>query len=196
MPAMSTRPPRRAALPLLPALLGVLAGAAPAAAQVRHTAADAEFMRGMIAHHAQALVMARLAPERTSTRPLLMLAERIDVSQEDEIALMRLWLERRGEALPPAGTAHGQHEGHLMPGMLTAGEIDRLAAERGTGFDRLFLEFMIRHHQGALTMVADLFGTPGAGQETEIFRFASDVEADQRAEIRRMQQLLQTLPGT
>jgi uncharacterized protein (DUF305 family) len=166
-------------------------------AQVRHTAADVAFMQGMIHHHAQALVMARLVPDRTATTPIRMLAERIDVSQQDEIALMRQWLLDRKEAAPAGdpehqhGPAHGH--GELMPGMLSAEELTRLAAARGREFDRLFLEFMIRHHEGALVMVAQLFRSPGAGQDTEIFRFASDVEADQRAEIRRMQALLKTL---
>lgn len=166
-------------------------------AQVRHTAADVAFMQGMIHHHAQALVMARLVPDRTATTPIRMLAERIDVSQKDEISLMRQWLLDRKEEAPAGdpehehGPAHGH--GELMPGMLSAEDLARLAAARGAEFDRLFLGFMIRHHEGALVMVAQLFRSPGAGQDTEIFRFASDVEADQRAEIRRMQALLSTL---
>ena len=164
----------------------------------RHTAADAEFMRHMIGHHAQALEMTKLVPTRTSRDDMRLLAERIDVSQRDEIASMRQWLQQRGEELPVADAHHHAAMGHgrLMPGMLTSAELERLARATGTEFDRLFLEYMIRHHEGALTMVKDLFGTPGAAQETETYRFATDVEADQRAEIARMRSLLAKLtPG-
>ena len=171
-----------------------------------HSAADVAFMQGMIAHHAQALVMTDLVPARTGRPDMRLMAERIDVAQRDEIARMHQWLEVRGERVP-AVAAHHEHGGAmhagaamgadtLMPGMLTAEELDRLARATGTEFDRLFLQYMIRHHEGALTMVARLFGTPGAGQESEIFGLASDVDADQRAEIRRMQSLLASLPGS
>ncbi|MDF1503946.1 DUF305 domain-containing protein [Roseisolibacter sp. H3M3-2] len=150
-------------------------------------AADAAFMQSMIAHHAQALTMTALVPERAARAELRPLAERIAVTQRDEIALMRRWLERRGA---PAATDHASHAGHAMPGMLTDAELARLGAARGAAFDRLFLELMIRHHEGALAMVAEYFKTPGAGQEPEAFRLASDVDADQRAEIRRMRALL------
>jgi uncharacterized protein (DUF305 family) len=129
------------------------------------------------------------------------LAQRIEVSQRDEIALMRHWLEARGQAAPNPGGAREQHEamdhagaGMLMPGMLTNAQLAQLAAARGAEFDRMFLDFMIRHHEGALTMVASLFATPGAGQEAEVFRFASDVDTDQRAEIARMRTLLGAMP--
>lgn len=162
----------------------------------RHTAADAEFFRHMIGHHAQALEMTKLVPSRSSREDLKLLSQRIDVSQQDEIALMRQWLQQRGEPLP-APDAH-QHaamgHGQLMPGMLTAAELERLAKAAGPEFDRLFLEGMIRHHEGAITMVKNLFGTQGAAQETETYRFATDVEADQRAEIARMRALLAKLP--
>ena len=163
----------------------------------RYTAADVRFMQGMIAHHAQALAMTNLVPTRTSRDDMRLLAERIDVSQRDEIALVRQWLESRHEEVPNLEARHGHHDaaGHqaLMPGMLTKEELAQLAKATGTEFDRLFLQFMIRHHEGALTMVAELFGTNGAGQEPEIFRFASDVDADQRAEIARMRAILETL---
>jgi uncharacterized protein (DUF305 family) len=153
-------------------------------------------MRHMIGHHAQALEMTKLVPTRSSRDDLRLLAQRIDVSQRDEIALMEQWLRQRGEA-SPAPDAH-QHaamgHGQLMPGMLTSAELERLARASGTEFDRLFLEFMIRHHDGALAMVRSLFGTQGAVQETETYRFATDVEADQRAEIARMRALLAKLP--
>ena len=163
---------------------------------VTHTPADVRFMQGMIPHHAQALEMAALIPERTEHEGLLLLGRRIEISQRDEIAWMTRWLERRDETAPMmgAGHAHGLGEGELMPGMLSRGEMDALAAARGSGFDRLFLEGMIKHHQGALTMVAELFGSPGGGQETEVFRFAADVDADQDMEILRMRDMLNGIP--
>jgi uncharacterized protein (DUF305 family) len=153
---------------------------------------DVAFMQGMIGHHAQALVMTALVPQRTTRPDIRLIAERIDVSQHDEIARMQRWLRARGQAAPDP-SEHAGHDmpGHaMMPGMLTQEELARLASATGPEFDRLFLEFMIRHHQGALTMVSQLFATPGAGQDTELFAFASDVDADQRMEIDRMRQLL------
>jgi uncharacterized protein (DUF305 family) len=143
--------------------------------------ADVRFIHNMIAHHEQALVMTDLVPIRTENEVLRRLAHRIDISQKDEIARMKRWLEARREPVLE-GHAHGP----LMPGMLTEEELARLAAATGAEFDRLFLEFMIRHHEGALVMVADLFSTAGAGQEPELFTFASHVDADQRSEIARM----------
>jgi uncharacterized protein (DUF305 family) len=157
--------------------------------QVGHTAADVRFMQGMISHHAQAVEMAELLSTRTASDAMRKLGQRIDVSQTDEIKMMQRWLETRGEQAP------GPHAQHmmgttLMPGMLTAAEMDRLAQAKGPEFDRLFLEGMIKHHEGALTMVRDLFATRGAGQDSEIFAFASDVDADQRMEIDRMSTML------
>ena len=177
---------------LLTATIGVAQPAADST-RPRYTNADVAFMQGMIAHHGQAIVMSALVVKRTRRAPLRLLAERITVSQRDEIKLMRTWLQDRGEAVP--GLDHAMHpEGTramtLMPGMLTAQQLTQLKAATGSTFERLFLVSMIRHHEGALTMVATLFGTPGAGQEVETFRFASDVEADQRAEIARMRALL------
>jgi uncharacterized protein (DUF305 family) len=156
---------------------------------VQYTPADVRFMQGMIGHHAQALEMAALLPARTASDDLRKLALRIDVSQADEIKMMEQWLRVRGEAVPDA---HAHHAGGapLMPGMLTPAEMARLADARGTEFDRLFLEFMIKHHEGALRMVEDLFATRGAGQDVEVFSFASDVDADQRMEIDRMAAML------
>ena len=155
-------------------------------------AADARFVQHMLLHHGQALVMTALAPERTDRREILLGAERIAVSQRSEIGLMRRWLERRGVPVPD-GHEHGAHDA-AMPGMLTEAELARLRGASGVGFDRLFLEYMIRHHEGALTMVAELLATPGAAQDSELFGLASDVDADQRAEIRRMRSLLERLP--
>jgi len=156
----------------------------------RHVPPDVRFVQGMISHHAQALEMTKLVAGRTSRAEIRLLAERIDVSQKDEIALMRRWLERKGAEIPdPDAHLHAaMGHGDLMPGMLTAEELDQLAKANGTAFDRLFLQFMIRHHEGALRMVADLFSASGA-HDTQLFSFASDVDADQRAEIKRMQTL-------
>jgi uncharacterized protein (DUF305 family) len=158
---------------------------------VRHTAADVRFMQGMIGHHAQALEMVALVAGRSRHPGLSRLALRIDVSQRDEMQMMREWLERRGEALPDPHAHHHAH-GH-MPGMLTAGQMQQLAAAEGPTFDRLFLEGMIQHHAGALVMVKALLATPGAGQEPDIFDFASEVEADQAMEIARMRAMLREL---
>jgi uncharacterized protein (DUF305 family) len=146
-------------------------------------------MQSMIGHHAQALEMTALLPSRTTREDMRMLARRIELSQADEITLMRRWLQARGQPVPDAH-AHHAHGATLMPGMLTPEEMGRLEAARGAGFDRLFLEFMIRHHDGALVMVHELFSADGAGEEPEIFAFASDVDADQRIEIDRMSAML------
>ena len=158
---------------------------------------DVRFMKHMIDHHGQALTMAALVPERSRSEPIRLLAERISVSQKDEIAMMRHWLEARHEAMPVGDPHHDHHppvspsldDNVLMPGMLSAEEMARLAGASGAEFDSLFLAGMIRHHEGALSMVAALFSTNGAGQEPELFRLASDVDADQRAEIARMRTL-------
>ena len=160
--------------------------------KVGYTAADVRFMQGMIGHHAQALEMAALVPSRTGREDMKMLALRIDVSQADEIKMMQRWLEVRGQDVP-AAHAHTAHGAALMPGMLTPQEMARLAAVKGAEFDRLFLEGMIKHHGGALTMVKALFDSPGAGQEAEMNAFASDVDADQRMEIERMGAMLAML---
>ncbi len=161
---------------------------------VQHTEADVRFVQGMIGHHAQALEMTMLLRSRTMRDDMRLLARRIDDSQNDEIMFMRGWLAARGAAGDAAaeGGAHAHHGGGaLMPGMLTPDQMQALAAASGAAFDRLFLESMIKHHEGALTMVAELFATPGAAQEPELFAFASDVDADQRIEIRRMSAMLQ-----
>lgn len=158
---------------------------------VRHTAADVRFMQGMIGHHAQALEMAALVTTHSRSEDLKRLALRIEVSQADEMQMMRQWLGRRGEPLPDA---HAHHAGHArMPGMLTPEQMSQLAKAHGPAFDRLFLEGMIQHHEGALTMVKELFRSAGGGQEPEMFEFASDVEADQAMEIARMGAILKEL---
>ena len=157
--------------------------------RVQHTPADVEFMQGMIGHHAQALEMTALLPSRTRSEDMRKLAQRIEVSQRDEIKMMREWLKSRHQTVPDEH-AHHAHGAKLMPGMLTPEDMGRLAKATGPEFDKLFLEYMIKHHEGALTMVNDLFTKPGAGQESEMFAFVSDVDADQRMEIDRMGAML------
>ena len=170
----------------------VTAAAAADQSRVQATPADVTFMQGMIHHHAQAIDMTTLLFANSTSNEMKLLARRIEISQNDEIKFMRHWLEVRGAEVP------GEHAHHmpgapLMPGMLTPPEMDRLAAAKGSEFDRLFLEGMIKHHGGALTMVRELFATKGAAQEAEIFGFASDVDADQRMEIARMSAMLKEL---
>jgi uncharacterized protein (DUF305 family) len=170
--------------------------AEPAVGAPAFTEADVRFMQGMIAHHAQALEMTALVAERTDRRDLHLLAQRIDVSQHDEIRLMQTWLRDRGQTVPEA-TSHGHHAAGLhgmMPGMLSSDQMRRLAESTGDTFYRLFLEFMISHHEGALTMVEQLFASDGAGQETGLYTFAADVDIDQRMEIERMRQMLASSP--
>jgi uncharacterized protein (DUF305 family) len=162
------------------------AAAASDVSKVQFTPADVKFMQGMISHHAQAVEMTALLPTRTARDDMKMLGLRISVSQEDEIKMMQRWLEVRGQQIPGPHAHHMMHGDGMMPGMLTQEEMAALAAAKGDAFDRLFLEGMIKHHEGALTMVHELFSTPGGGQEAEIFAFASDVDADQRMEIDRM----------
>jgi uncharacterized protein (DUF305 family) len=160
--------------------------------RVQHTAADVKFMQGMIGHHSQAVEMVALLQSRSTSENMRMLGQRIEVSQIDEIKMMQRWLEVRGQEIPGEHAMH-MHGATLMPGMLTEEEMARLAEAKGAEFDRLFLEGMIKHHGGALTMVQELFTTPGAGQEVEIFSFASDVDADQRMEIDRMGAMLNAI---
>jgi uncharacterized protein (DUF305 family) len=163
-----------------------------------YTAADVKFMQGMIGHHAQAVWMAGLAPTHGAGNSLRTLAERIDVAQRDEIAFMQRWLRERRETVPDPAASHEMGgmpmPAMMMPGMLTHEQMMQLDEARGTEFDRLFLTFMIQHHQGALTMVDQLFSSTGAGQDGTIFRFASDVTADQTTEIERMRSMLSAMP--
>jgi uncharacterized protein (DUF305 family) len=160
--------------------------------KVQFTLADVKFMQDMIHHHAQALDMTALIESRTSLDRMKLLGQRLEISQSDEIRMMQRWLGQRAQQAPDIH-AHHMPGAALMPGMLTPEEMDRLAAAHGAEFDRLWLQSMIRHHDGALTMVDALFATPGAGQESEVFAFASDVVADQKAEIDRMEVMLEEL---
>jgi uncharacterized protein (DUF305 family) len=158
--------------------------------QVTPTSADVAFMQGMIGHHQQAVEMAELLAARTADDAMRKLGRRIEISQTDEIRLMRRWLTAHHQDAPDEHAMH-MHGATLMPGMLTPEEMDRLAAAKGPAFDRLFLAGMIKHHGGALTMVEDLLSHPGSAQDPEIFMFVSDVDADQRAEIVRMSAMLE-----
>jgi uncharacterized protein (DUF305 family) len=155
--------------------------------------ADVDFMQGMIMHHAQAVEMTALIPSHTQNKELRTLGARISHSQSDEIRFMKHWLAARGEpvSMPmPAGMGMS-HPMPLMPGMLTPEQMDALGKAKDAEFDHLFLTGMIQHHGGALTMVKDLFDTAGAGQDAELFNFATDVDSGQRAEIRIMQAMLE-----
>lgn len=170
--------------------------------------ADVRFMQGMIMHHAQAVDMTALIESHTVNKNLRSLGARISSSQSDEIKFMKRWLEARGEptrepisAMMPEMpgmdmSSHATHSGHsmLMPGMLTAKQMEALKEAKGEEFDRLFLTGMIQHHNGALIMVKDLFDTADAGQDAELFNFATDVDSGQRAEIRIMQTMLGEKP--
>ena len=161
-----------------------------------YTAADIQFMTHMISHHAQAIVMAKMAPTHGASQAVLTLCGRIINSQNDDIALMQNWLRDRNKPVPEARPVpmkmemNGQVMEMLMPGMLTDAQMKQLDAARGTDFDKLFLRGMIQHHQGAITMVQQLLAMPGAAQDEAVFKFANNVNVDQSTEIRRMQQML------
>ena len=158
--------------------------------------ADVQFMAGMIPHHAQAVLMAGWAESHGARPDIRILCERMVIAQRDEIELMRNWLRDRGEPVPAANATHhrmkmnGVEHDMLMPGMLTPAELAELDKARGAEWDRLFLSGMIRHHEGALKMVDDLFTSHGALQDDDLFKFASDLYADQTTEIERMQKML------
>lgn len=217
---MATPPPRRhtRALPLFVGLtaLGISVSRLPAQASTPgpkdYTAADVMFMQGMIIHHAQAVVMSDWAPTHGARPDLQILCKRIALSQYDEITLMQHWLMDRHLPAPDplhmlsphTGPVHDSSPMHMpgmdmgqdpmmMEGMLTPAEMRQLDAAHGTAFDRLYLTGMIKHHRGAITMVADLFNTPGAGEQPEISGYATDIDAGQRVEIARMQAMLTTL---
>jgi uncharacterized protein (DUF305 family) len=156
---------------------------------------DVEFMQGMIMHHAQAVEMTALIESRTQNKELRLLGARISHSQSEEIKFMQRWLEARGEPTEmPMSDMPGMdmsRQPMLMPGMLTPKQMEALNKAKGAEFDQLFLTGMIQHHNGALIMVKDLFDTAGAGQDAELFNFATDVDSGQRAEIRIMQAMVE-----
>ena len=167
---------------------------------------DVEFMQGMIMHHSQAVEMTALIAARTKNKELSLLGQRISHTQADEMRFMERWLRSRGQSTEMKMAGHDHH--HMedmddmdmsedtppMPGMLTKKQMTALANAKGAEFDRLFLEGMIQHHGGALTMVGDLFATPGAGQDADLFNFATDIDSGQRAEIRIMEGMLRKKP--
>ena len=162
--------------------------------------ADVEFMQGMIMHHSQAVEMTALIPSHTENKDVRSLGARISSSQSDEIKFMKRWLAARGEpvsmAMPGMSDMDMSHQKmDLMPGMLTPEKMEVLRRAKGTEFDHLFLTGMIQHHNGALAMVKDLFDTAGAGQDAELFTFATDADNSQRAEIRIMQSMLEKKPS-
>jgi uncharacterized protein (DUF305 family) len=159
-----------------------------------YTDADVAFVQAMIPHHAQALEMTELVAERTSREDIPLLAERIDVSQRDEIALLERWLTDRGEQTPESHSHHGSME--LMPGMLTDEQLAQLENAYGAEFDQLFLQFMIYHHGGAVVMVSDLLSGGEGGQEPEVFQLAQHIDSDQQIEIARMNTLLRQMAAT
>jgi len=171
-----------------------------ATATPKATRADVSFMQGMIPHHAQAVLIADWAVSHGARPDIARLCERIVVAQRDEIALMRGWLRDRGESVPAADATHmimkmnGMEHTMLMPGMLTDEQLAELDKSRGSAFDRLFLIAMIAHHNGAVSMVDDLFGARNSAQDEVVFKFASDVYADQTTEIDFMQKMLETVP--
>jgi uncharacterized protein (DUF305 family) len=155
-----------------------------------YTKADVEFMQGMIAHHAQAIVMSKMAEANGANPQVLKLSRKIDQSQLPEIAIMQGWLRRYGQVAPDTASWHDMR----MDGMLTDAELEELSQAKGVAFDRLFLVGMIKHHAGAIKMVDDLFKSPGAGQEVDTNVFANDVVTAQTAEIGIMKRLLSQLP--
>ena len=165
-----------------------------------YTAADVHFMAGMIAHHAQAVLIAGWAPTHGAGPALRALCERIVVGQRDEIAAMQRWLRERREPVPDADarghTMPGMDHSMLMPGMLSDAQLAQLDSARGPDFDGLFLTDMIQHHRGALTMVRALVDTPRAARDGQLFQVASDISADQTAEIDRMTRMLDALSHT
>ncbi|MGF1671794.1 MAG: DUF305 domain-containing protein [Balneolaceae bacterium] len=175
--------------------------------RMNFTQADVDFMTGMIAHHAQALIMSRLAPENGASQSVQTLAARIINAQQDEINLMQKWLKVRGQPVPEvhieglhlmihSANGHGQaakNHHHDMPGMLTQEQLRELSEAKDREFDRLFLQYMIDHHMGAVVMVRDLFDTDGAGLDEEAFRLASDIHVDQITEIDRMRLMLEEM---
>ncbi len=208
--ATSSPPPEPAPAPITVVDQSQLNPAAQARAdggKPRFTDADVKFMQGMIHHHAQAILIAKWAPSRGASESVRKLCERIVVAQRDEIMMMTTWLRDRSLPVPVADTlgAPMDHAVHhmpgmsmptpvMMPGMLSPRQVAQLDSARGSKFDRLFLNGMIQHHEGAISMVKELFSSPGAAHDTEIFRFAADVEADQTAEIERMTLMLDAMP--
>ena len=211
MPSSGSLSPRLVASALLCALAvgplprSVEAQAAPTQAvkypgKYPWTAADVEFVSGMISHHAQAIIMAGWAPTHGANKSVQVLCERIINAQTDEIVLMQMWLRDRNQPVPEAKplpmkmVMNGAEHEMMMPGMLSDEQMKALDQARGSEFDRLFLTYMIQHHKGAITMVEKLLASAGAAQDEFVFKFQGDVFADQGTEIDRMQKMILSLP--
>jgi uncharacterized protein (DUF305 family) len=166
---------------------------------MRVSDADVHFMAGMIHHHAQAVVMSALAPTNGASEAVRTLTARITNAQKDEIGLMQRWLRDRGRPVPkvdPMGHMPESPDMSMqMPGMLSQRQLSDLAQAQGQQYDRLFLTYMMQHHNGAVTMVHELFATDGAAQDEFVFKLASDIQVDQTTEVARMQQMLDALPS-
>jgi uncharacterized protein (DUF305 family) len=157
-----------------------------------YTEADVEFISGMIPHHTQAILISGWAPSHEANPEVRRLTERIVVGQSDDLVLMKQWLSDRGKPIPATG---GHDHASHMPGMLTAEQMAQLDGAKGTAFDRLFLTFMIQHHEGALLMVNKLFGSSGAANDDFVYKMGSDIHAEQETEIERMKLMLASLPS-
>jgi len=210
-PAHSVLAQREAGQPAVRASASGIAQAREDSIRRPYTAADIEFMSGMIGHHAQAVKMAGWCKSHDASPSLQIFCGRIITAQTAEIGLMQQWLAERNQRVPEAdpkgmkmdmagmpgmsdmGAMHGDQY-VMMPGMLTDAQMKRLDDARGVEFDRLFLSFMMQHHHGAISMVEKLFGTDGAAQDEIVFKFANDVQVDQTTEINRMQEMLDALP--
>ncbi len=196
MPALGQRPDPSAPVVVQPGAPGQPSRQLPASTKgvlPPQSAKNIEFMQGMIMHHAQAVEMTDLIASRSRNKDVALMGERVSLSQTDEMRFMKRWLQSQGKpAAMSMPDSHSHHGGHsmLMPGMLSPKQMEDLKNASGAEFDRLFLKGMIQHHEGALVMVKELFDSPGAGQDAELFNFASDVDSGQRAEIRIMQTLL------
>jgi uncharacterized protein (DUF305 family) len=190
--------------PLTPAQLAAQDGGIPP-----YTKADVAFMQGMISHHAQAVTMSSFAEPNGASSEVRVLAGRITVAQTDEIAFMKTWLGKRKQTVPAGdmeAMAHAHHAGMdmsamgaaggtgsgMMPGMLTTAQMDTLTSAKGPAFEWYFLTFMIQHHRGAISMVDELMSAKGSANDDDVFKFVSDVVADQSTEIDRMELMLKT----
>ena len=196
--APEAAPPTRPDAATIAELEALYEARAQAALEGYHDA-DVHFMTGMIGHHAQALVMSGFAPDNGASPTIQTLCARIINAQKDEINVMQAWLRDRGLEVPEVHIAdgklmiHGPEHAMHMPGMLTPEQLEELGQTHGPDFDRLFLKYMIMHHNGAVTMVHDLFATDGAAQGDFVFKLASDIQADQASEITRMELMLEAL---
>ena len=188
MPTLAQPPIIQPGPPGQPSRL-ITAEAASNLASIQFSDADVKFMQGMISHHAQAMEMTAFVAARSQREPVRLLSERISLSQDDEMSMMRDWLSEKDQTIP-APDAHHAHDAELMPGMATTADMARLEAATGAEFDKIFLELMIKHHSGAVEMVETLLKQPGSAQDSVLFAFTSDVTADQTSEIERMDSML------